>query len=106
MLATNIDESFDLRPPVSALQAPCTPIGIRQLTLKKRADKEIGETLAFWNVVPPAFGPSLHTATASTQAIQWSASSCPEANAEITSNTRSEKPRRFRMSPRATAARA
>ena len=66
-------------------------------------DKEIGETLAFWNVVPPAFGPSLHTATDSTRAIQWSASSCPEANAEITSNTWSEKPPMFRMSSRSTA---
>jgi hypothetical protein len=54
------------------------------------------------NVVPPAFGAFSpltrtthtnglcalpHTTTASIRAIQWSASSCPEAKAEITSNT-------------------
>src|SRR5690349_7171286 len=69
----------------------CTPVGIRQKIFRRGRQGSV-ETGHLEDVVPPAFGPflsctALQTATASIRAIQWSASSCPEANAAITSNT-------------------
>ena len=84
---------------------PCTPAGIRQPT-SEGADKTTGETQHFSRCSPfphsaPSF--SFYNSTASIRAIERSASSCPEANAEITSNTWSEKPPMFKMSARSTA---
>jgi hypothetical protein len=52
---------------------------------------------------PASIRPLPYITTASMRAIQWSASSCPAANAEITSNTRSENPPMLRMSARSAA---
>ena len=84
---------------------PCTPAGIRQPT-SEEADKTTGETQHFSRCSPfrhsaPSF--SSYSLTVSIRATQWSASSLPEANAEITSNTWSEKPPIFRMSSRSAA---
>ena len=80
---------------------PCSPNSPSTVT----EPTSFGRDMSCLRCSPASIRPLHQTVTASMRAIQWSASSCPAANAEITSKPRSENPPMFRMSARSASLR-